>query len=155
MNKAKVSDEELLAAIWLLQVRNTARGCISNYVGNRKGITSQSMQNYAQDINLMSREKLGVQLSNGHLRKRLIHLIEGGLVQWSVRSCSFWINNEKAKEIFDYACEWWANHGVPSGYDQERKAMRCEIIEGFDDLAEKLEKDLVERFGNQLLPEQK
>ncbi|MGZ4968074.1 MAG: hypothetical protein ACXV8O_01545 [Methylobacter sp.] len=146
-SRMKVTDEELIKAIWILQVKKSARGCIHNYIGDRKGVASESHLKYSQDIHIMSRHQLGVDLSNGHLRKRLVTLIESGAVQWSTNQCSFWINNEKAKEVFDYACDWWSNQGVPSGYDQERKAMRCEKIEEFDDLATQLEEDLVLMFG--------
>lgn len=143
----KVSDEELLRAIWLLQVRTTARGCIDNYVGDRKGLASASSRKYAQDIHIISRSNLSVPLSNGHLRKRLVRLIDQGKVQWSLRNCTFWIDNELAKDVFDYACDWWANNGVPSGYDENSESMRCKKIDDFDSLVDRLENELVEKFG--------
>lgn len=146
--KNKVSDEELLNAIWLLQVRKTAKGCINNYFGGLSGLKSDSSRRYASDIHLVcDRHQIDVDLSSGHLRKRLIQLIDGGFLQWGTRKCTFWIDSEKAKEVFDYAVSWWQSKGVPSGYDQDKKSMRCEKIEGFDELVKELEEELVYVFG--------
>lgn len=148
----KVSDEELLAAIWREQVRTTARGCVDHYVGGRKGLCGESSQHYAQDIHIVSRERLGVPLSKGQLRKRLVRLIEGGKAQWSVGDCTFWLNNDKAKEVFSYARAWWTDRGVPSGFDEETRGMRCVTIEGFDDLAIQLAEELLGKFGELPVP---
>jgi hypothetical protein len=52
-----------------------------------------------------------------------------------------------AKNVFDYACEWWRKNGVPIGYDEISKAMRCEKVEDFDSLANQLENELIKKFG--------
>lgn len=148
MAKEKVSDEELLNAIWLLQVRKTANGCTDNYFGDLKALKSDNHRRYAQDIHMtMDRHKINVDLSSGYLRRRIIRLINNGFVQWGTYKCTFWIDSEKAKEVFDYAVQWWSSNGVPSGYDQDKKAMRCKKIEGFDELVKELEEELVCVFG--------
>lgn len=144
----KVSDDALLIAVWQQMVRATARGSIDHYVGNRKGIRDESMRCYAQDIHIVSRHALDVPLSLGHLRKRLVRLIDSGRLQWVVHGCTFWINDDRAKGVFEYARDWWAKAGVPSGFDQERKACRCKVIEGYDYLADQLEQELLTMFGH-------
>lgn len=144
----KVSDDELMSAVWRQMVRATARGSIDHYVGNRKGIRDESMRCYAQDIHIVSRHVLAVTLSLGHLRKRLVRLIESGRCKWVVHGCTFWIDDARAKEVFEYSSDWWAKAGVPEGFDQERKACRCRVVEGYDYLADQLESELMDIFGS-------
>ena len=147
----KVTDAEILQAIWRTQVKRTARGVITNYGGGSKGLTGESDQDrhYAQYQSMISRGNLGIQLSNGQLARRLKALIGGYNLQWRGPACNAYeFCTEAAMEVFHFARNWWKGHGVPSGFDQINKRMRTMRLDNYDDLAAQLEQELLERYGN-------
>ncbi len=146
----KVTDRKLLQAVWHAMVRQTAKGCVDNYFGDRKSLKTESSRMYGQTLHITHRKGIDVPLSDGYLRKRLVRLIESGQLKWTLPDCTFWIDTEVSKDVFDYAQHWWAQRGVMSGIDQDTKAVRCAQVEGFDALALQLEEELLERFGNSL-----
>ncbi|MGH8421890.1 MAG: hypothetical protein ACRER3_05970 [Pseudomonas fluorescens] len=146
----KVSDAEILKAIWRQQVKITAKGVVCSYASGRKGVEGKSSQHYVQDMHIVSRERLGIPLSGGHLRKRLIALIGTGDLCWSVHNCTFWRKNAIADEVFDYAVQWWTERGVPTGYDEVDKRMRTAHVDGFEGKVAQLEGELLVQFGSAL-----
>lgn len=143
----KVSDADILKAIWREQVKRTARGVIENYVGERKGLRSESSKRYSQALYMIGRAGLNVPLSKGHLGKRLKQLIgtvEG--LEWFGRpGNSYQFVGERPDEVFTYAWHWWSARGVPDGYEPG-KGCRCVKVENFDQLAADLELELVGKF---------
>ncbi|MCQ9186815.1 hypothetical protein KMT30_48820, partial [Streptomyces sp. IBSBF 2953] len=80
----KVTDAEILQAIWRAQVKKTARGVIDNYIGGTKGLKRDSEQDrhYAQYQYMIGRGSLGIALGKGQLARRLKALIGGENLQW-------------------------------------------------------------------------
>lgn len=146
----KVTDTEILKAVWRAQVKRTARGVIDNYIGGGKGLKNDTDQDrhYAQYQSMISRGNLGIQLSNGQLARRLKALIDGSTLHWSSVGNSYEFRNEAAMNVFRYARNWWAERGVPSGFDEINKCMRTIRCSDYDSLAVQLELELLERFGN-------
>ncbi|KJH75314.1 hypothetical protein [Pseudomonas sp. ES3-33] len=147
----KVTDAEILQAVWLAQVRRTARGVITNYVGGSKGLTGERDQDrhFAQYQSMISRGGLGIQLSKGQLARRLKALIDGDTLHWCGRpGNAYEFRTETAMAVFRYARNWWADRGVPSGFDEVNKRMRTIRLSDYDKLAVQLEQELLERFGN-------
>ena len=147
----KVTDAEILRAIWLAQVKRTAKGVITNYVGGSKGLTGDSDQDrhFAQYQSMISRGGLGIPLSKGQLARRLKALIDGDILHWCGRpGNAYEFRTEAAMNVFRYARNWWAERGVPSGFDQTNKRMRTIRLSDYESLADQLELELLERFGN-------
>ena len=147
----KVPDTDILQAVWRAQVKRTARGVITNYVGGSKGLTGDTDQHrhYAQYQSMISRGGLGIQLSNGQLARRLKALIDGDILHWCGRpGNAYEFRSETAMSVFRYACNWWAERGVPSGFDEINKRMRTIRLSDYESLADQLELELLERFGN-------
>lgn len=148
----KVTDAEILQAIWRAQVKKTAKGVITNYVGGSKGLTGDSEQDrhYAQTLYMISRGGLGIELSNGQLARRLKALIGGESLQWcGPRGHAYEFRTEAAIEVFRFARSWWEQRGVPSGFDQINKRMRTIRLTNYESMAEELELELLDRFGYQ------
>lgn len=143
----KVTDEELLAAVWRKQIEATARGAISKYVGSRFGLAGESLRRYGQDCHIISRERLGIPLSAGHLRKRIVRLIDQGRMAWVTHDCTFWIDCPHLQAAYQHATRWWEAKGVPGGFDEERKAMRCVPLDNFESLVTQLKSELLSIFG--------
>lgn len=148
----KVTDAEILQAIWRAQVKRTARGVIDNYIGGSKGLKGDSDQDrfYSQYLSMVGRGALGISLSKGHLARRLKALIGIGALQWHGRpGNAYAYHTEAAMEVFRFARKWWEEHGVPSGFDEQNKSMRTARIDDYDALAAQLEQELLGRFGSQ------
>lgn len=143
----KVTDKQILDAIWRRMIINTARGAVSRYVGGFYGLAGDRMRRYGQDLHIISRAALGVPLSHGHLRKRIIALINAGELQWLTHDCTYWINCERSLEVWNRATDWWASRGVPGGYDNDKGGMRTAPLENFAELADQLERELLFEFG--------
>ena len=147
----KVTDAEILKAVWRAQVKRTARGVITNYVGGSKGLTGDRDhdRHYAQYQSMISRGGLGIQLSKGQLARRLKSLIDGKTLHWSGRPGSAYeFRTEAAMNVFRFARNWWAERGVPSGFDEINKRMRTIRLTDYESLAEQLERELIGAFGN-------
>jgi hypothetical protein len=147
----KVTDAEILKAVWLAQVKRTARGAIDNYIGGGKGLKNDSEQDrhFAQYQSMISRGNLGLPLSNGQLARRLKALIGSHGLKWrDGQSNSYEFMTDAAMDVFRYARSWWAEYGVPSGFDEINKCMRTIRLTDYESLAEQLERELIEVFGS-------
>ena len=147
----KVTDAEILKAIWLAQIKRTAKGVIDNYIGGGKGLKNDSEQDrhFAQYQSMISRGNLGLPLSNGQLARRLKSLIGSHGLKWrDGQSNSYEFMTDAATDVFRFARNWWAERGVPSGFDDINKRMRTVRLSDYDSLADQLELELLERFGN-------
>lgn len=147
----KVTDAEILQAIWRAQVKRTAKGVIDNYVGGSKGLKGDSDQDrhYSQYLSMISRGSLGIPLNKGQLARRLKALIGGEALQWCGRpGNSYEFRTDAAMDVFRVARKWWEEHGVPSGFDKSKQCMRTARIDDYENLSMQLENELLERFGS-------
>ncbi|OBY90704.1 hypothetical protein A6723_020975 [Pseudomonas sp. AU11447] len=145
----RVTDEQLLDAVWRRQIEVTARGAITRYIGGLYAISGDSWRRYGQELHIMDRDKLGISLSWGHIRRRLVRLIEAGRIAWATSQCTFWIDSPRMEEAYQYATAWWTARGVPSGYDEKQKCMRTVKIPepAAEALQNTLSAELLARFG--------
>ncbi|RBL69834.1 hypothetical protein C3E98_019270 [Pseudomonas sp. MWU13-2625] len=145
----KVTDEEILQAIWRAQVKKTANGVITNYVGGGKALSGSDSQRYAQGLHMISRRAWGVPLSYAQLRRRTLTLIKARSIPWHTgfNGSIIWIDDQRAKAVFEFARQWWRDQGVPEGFDEQRKRMRTVQVDEFGEKVEQLEAELLERFG--------
>ena len=147
----KVTNAEILQAIWRAQVKRTAKGVIDNYFGGNKGLKGDSDQDrhYSQYLSMVSRGALGIPLSKGHLAYRLKALIGVGALQWFGRpGNAYEFRTDAATDVFHFARKWWEERGVPSGFDKQNQRSRTARIDDYENLAAQLERELLERFGS-------
>lgn len=142
-----VTDQEIVRAVWLGMVKATARGAVCRYVGGRYGLNSESSRYHGQDIHILGRGRLGIPLGNAHLRRRIVGLINSGQLKWTIHECAFWIDCQRAIEVWSRAIGWWADKGIPSGYEEGR-GMRCLAMDDFDQRVVELEQILLDEFGD-------
>ncbi len=149
-HRMKVTDEQLLDAIWRRMVLSTAKGSVSTYIGGRYGLAGDGHRHYGQDCHIISRKSLGLPLSYGHLRKRIISLINAGRLKWITHDCTYWIECERSLEVWNRATAWWAEKGVPGGWDAENQRMRTAPLNDFQGLADELASILLAEFGERV-----
>lgn len=146
----KVPDSEILQAIWRAQVKRTAKGVIVNYVGGSKGLTGERDldRHFAQYLSMISRGALGISLSNGQLARRIKSLIGQAGLQWNGRpGNAYEFQTQAATEAFHFARNWWAERGVPTGFDHENQRMRSIKLSDYESLVAQLENELLDQFG--------
>lgn len=144
----KVTDNEILKAVWREQLKKTAHGVIDNYVGGVKGLKDPRSQGFAQSLYMISRQQLDVPLSKGHLANRLKTLVgAAGTLQWEGRSGNAYrFTGYGADEAFSYALNWWQKQGVPGGFDVEQRSMRTARVEDFEGKVAELQAELLSVF---------
>lgn len=106
----------------------TAKGVITNYVGGSKGLTGDSDQgrHYAQYQSMISRDGLGINLSKGQRARRVNVLIDGDKLHDAAVRVTHEHRTKAAMDAFQFAREWWTEHGVPIGFDLTNSA--CELL---------------------------
>ncbi|WP_434590193.1 hypothetical protein J3Q09_17750 [Pseudomonas sp. R4-83] len=147
----KVTDSEILRAIWRAQVKRTAKGVIVNYIGGGKGLTGDRDidRHHAQYLSMISRGGLGIELSKGQLARRIKSLVGTGCLQWNGRpGNAYEFKAPAATEMFHFARNWWADRGVPAGFDREQNRMRTIRLSDYEVLVGQLEEELMRLFGD-------
>lgn len=147
----KVTDAEILKAIWREQIKKTAHGVIDNYINGNKSVSyGQFRQGYAQNLYMIGRQQLDLPLSKGHLSRRLKALISnGGPLQWDGREGNaYHFKGESADTIYAHARDWWADQGVPTGFDEENKCTRTAPVADFDGKVALLQQEMLTKFGS-------
>lgn len=115
----KITDDELLHAIWLNQLENLSSGVLVNYVGGKSGLVGDNPTEFifASGQHTRWREEVTDRLSKQQLLKRIRKLAEQEKVKstGSARLLTFYIDSPAAREAFKAARQWWSEQGVPEG----------------------------------------
>lgn len=116
----KITDDELLHALWLNQLKNLSSGVLVNYVGGKSGLVGDNHTEFvfANDQHIRWREDITDRLSGQQLLKRIRKLAEQEKVKSTGgrRVLTFYIDSPAAREAFKAARLWWSEQGVPEGY---------------------------------------
>jgi hypothetical protein len=112
----KITDDELLHAIWLNQLKNLSSGVLCNYIGGGVGLWRNF--EFASDQHIRWREEVTDRLSKQQLLKRIRKLAECGKITspYGKRLLTFYIESPAAREAYEAANQWWRERGVPEGY---------------------------------------
>lgn len=146
----KITDEQLMKAIWLNQLKRTARGVIDKYAGGRYGLGPKSDTNFffSCSEHIISRDRITKIISNQQLRNRIKSLINSG----KIHSCygdtllTFCINTPDAHKAYEKAREVWKYFGLRSGYTNGRANTIGEI--SVDTITETVLATLIDLYGN-------
>lgn len=112
----KISDEDLIEAVWLKQISNTAKGVLHNYVGGTKGLcqVDGNWQVYATDVHVSERHLITNKIAKQQIYKRVRDLISRGFLYWSMEDTCFALDNkERTLNLFLAARSAWVSLGVP------------------------------------------
>lgn len=150
-----VYDCDIVEAVWARMIYKTARGAVCRYAGNVYNIQGLRSRGYVQATHICSRKSLGINLSNGHLRKRIVALINEGRLNWAHHELTFWIDCEQALDMFEEATAWWQEQGVPDTFNPDKRGYDTVSLPDFERQASELEAILVAKYGNLQLRELK
>jgi|GEM_PF-5837287 len=107
----KVTDQQLMQAIWRLQLRQLASRVLDQFVGGCYA-TRKDDEFYQFHSSYMHGGMVNTDLSDSQRRIRIKRLIASGhLYQNNCRS--FCIQTHQAAEAFQAARQFWLNKGVP------------------------------------------
>lgn len=116
----RITDVELLEAIWQNQLRRLSRAVLSKYLGGRYGLVDDADFWYksASSEHRISRSNITEEIGSQQLLKRLRELHKKGLLSTSHAGfLTFYIAGNNAEEAFKEARQWWKNKGVPEGIE--------------------------------------
>jgi hypothetical protein len=108
----KITDQQLMQAIWRLQLKQLASRVLDHYVGGRYATreddhTSMFYSSYVYGTMVITA------LSDSQRRVRIKRLITAGYIYQSTTGGSFCIQSPQATQAFQAARQFWLDKGVP------------------------------------------
>lgn len=118
----KITDTALLDAIWIEQLKVTARGPVGHYVGDTYGLMwgerygRDSWKYHGVTQSRAHRERITDLITPAQILKRLRDLKTKGLIEFylgDIKSfCTFHIDSPQAKKAWDVAYSFWQEKGL-------------------------------------------
>ncbi|BBB29338.1 hypothetical protein [Neptunomonas japonica] len=145
----KITDENLLNAVWENQMRLLAKGVLHKYNGGFYGVVCDDEYWLFASMaeHMASRQRITDLIKKPHLRSRIARLILEKKI-YSVYGKSlltFCINSDHAKAAFKDARQFWLSSGVPEGYSEGKANVVS--LPYFDVLADECESMLINKYG--------
>lgn len=144
----KITDQQLLQAIWRLQLKQLAYRVLNHYVGDCYATREDDEfhQFHSSYMHSNMGKLITSELSDSQRRIRIKRLIAAGHVYQCRTGGSFCIQTQQATEAFRAARQFWLGKGVPVFVYQtvEPVPMNKELLKAFE---LQCEAHLVERFG--------
>ena len=144
----KITDQQLLQAIWRLQLKQLSYRVLDHFVGER--YATRKDDEFSQFHSSYMHSGLGKlitsELSDSQRRIRIKRLIASGHIYQCSTGGSFCIQTQQATEAFRAARQFWLSKGVPVFVYQtvEPVPMNKELLKA---LELQCEAHLVESFG--------
>lgn len=141
----KITDDELMLAIWKNQLRRLATGVLHHYIGGEYGLVNDDRYWYlaASSEHILNRHRVTDVVTKMHLRKRIVDLIQKGRVHspYGEDVLTFCVDCGDAKRAFEDARDFWLSKGVPQGMTDGKcntaKIDRfCELVKECQDMLE-------------------
>ena len=149
----KITDNELLNAIWNRQVSQLPTRVIHRFIGGGIAVCENDADwcMYSSYISRTSRHLLTKKIGSQQLLKRLRDLSGKDLIKLDTNA--FWIKNQNAFNAFAFARRWWLERGVPTGCEpyimpsgRESSRAKTIIMDNWEDVSEELKCELLNRF---------
>lgn len=144
----KITDQQLLQAIWSLQLKQLSYRVLDHFVGARYATRKddESSQFHSSYMHSGLGKLITSELSDSQRRLRIKRLIAAGHVYQCPTGGSFCIQTQQATEAFRAAREFWLSKGVPVFVYQtvEPVSINKELLKA---LELQCEAHLIELFG--------
>jgi len=146
----KITDNELLQAIWENQLRRLSTAVVHRYIGGTFGIcmNNQFWYQAASSEHVRSRHRIQTPIGPGQLRTRLRALANARRIATDFHQTygsflTFYIDTLTALQAFNDARQFWLDNGVPEG-QRDGKQNTAPVPE-LDALAEQCAAMLLEK----------
>jgi hypothetical protein len=114
----KISDEDFMESLWLLQITNASKSVLQRYVGGGHGLCHDDdfWRDASLSIHKCYRHRITDKLGKQQILARVRDLIKRGFMRWDMKDCTFILSDdERNQELFASAREFWLAQGVPFG----------------------------------------
>ena len=140
----KLTDEQLLDAIWVNQLKKLSKGVIHCYAGGSTGVCEDGEFWYesASCEHRVSRKRVTNEIKPAQLLTRLRKLADAEKIRFR-SELIFFIDDERALKAFKDARQFWLDQGVPTGI-KNNKCLTAMVDR--DAIAEKCEAFLMARY---------
>jgi len=146
----KISDDELLQAIWIAQLKRVALGVLENYIGGTYGVCDDREFDFEHSTSLhrCNRECITDRISKAHMLGRIRKLCQEKRIKshYGDDLLTFGFTNAQMRAAFDYSRKFWLDNGVPTGYDKENQCMRTANLDNKTELFSKLVSELESKY---------
>ena len=116
----KISESELLQAVWDLQIKNASEDVLHRYVNGGHSVAQNDRfwLSSSTSVHTCSRHKITSLIGKQQIYKRIRLMISKGAIEWKHKDCTFGIKNEEMnKSLFEDARNFWLKLGVPTGFE--------------------------------------
>lgn len=127
----KITDSELMQAVWENQLKNLSTGVLHRYIDNKHSVRGADDEHWSAHEHISFVHHIITPLTRAHLRNRIKRLISQGLIYsgYGEKVLTFQIRSQQASSAFIAAREFWLDIGVPTGFDFDNKRMRSVHID--------------------------
>ena len=142
----KITHDELIYKVWLAQLKKLSSSVLCRFIGGGIGVCSEDYYMQRSSVHIVERKSITDKIGPQQLRKRILELIDGGLLIWTHRNCTFMLDTKQAKEAFESARNFMLSKGVPTGWDSENECMRTVKVDDVEDLRSECHQHLLQHF---------
>lgn len=150
----KVTDDELLLAIFERHLERIPAQIINCFVGREYGLRDLNIETDGVGalfyITSAERVQLNVKLSHSHKLSRIKDLVAKGKLKARLLADDslnfFYLDTPTMINAIGAAYEFWLSKGAPSGWCEKEQAMRCIKLENFDALCQECTDSLKAEF---------
>lgn len=142
----KISHDVLIYKIWLAQINKLSSGVLHRYFGGGIGVCREDWYMQSSSIHIVERIKITDEIGPQQLRKRILELIDTGVLVWTHRNCTFMLNTKQAEKAFNSAREFMLSKGIPTGWDGERQRMKTVKVDDVEALISECHQSLLQNF---------
>lgn len=150
----KVTDDELLLAIFERHLERMPSQIVNHFVGRQYGLRDLQIETQGVGslfyITATERNQINVKLSHSHKLSRIKDLVAKGKLKARLLADDslnfFYLDTPAMINAIGATYEFWLKKGVPSGWCSESQSMRCIALDNFDALCQECTESLKAEF---------
>lgn len=150
----KVTDDELLLAIFERHLELMPAQIVNHFVGRRYGLRDLKIETNGVGslfyITSTDRCLINVKLSHSHKLSRIKDLVAKGKLKARLLADDslnfFYLDTPAMINAIGAAYEFWLSKGLPTGWCNQNQSMRCIPLDNFDALCQECTDSLKAEF---------
>lgn len=143
----KVTDTELMQAIWKNQLYLLSNNVLLRFFGNARSVCESSTECFlhASAESRADVVNIDVPLVPTYTMVRIKKLKEKKLVSSKDKMRSFYIDGEQAWSAFEDARSWWFEHGMVGGTKGKKVSSKFMVFDTLNDMTKECYEFLLEK----------
>lgn len=145
----KITDKELINALWKQMLINMSKKCITTYAGGNHGLDELNSTSFIAASEVTKYSFNCDRLKRKQLYSRLKKLTADYDCIKQHINAYYYIDSIDAKIAFSMCHKFYELKGVPIGYDKKLNKIRTIRIDNYDDIVKECQDHLIENYYDQ------